>query len=112
MYVIFDRLMKQRNVTRYRVSQETGVAESSLSDWKNGKSMPKIDKMQKIAEYFGVTVDYLMGKEKPVTDDDELNKYLEELRTRPEMRMLFSVSEGCTKEEVEQAVKIIEALRK
>jgi hypothetical protein len=37
---------------------------------------------------------------------------LTELRDRPEMRMLFKLAKGATREDVEQAVKIIEALRK
>ena len=40
------------------------------------------------------------------------NEYLEELKNRPEMRMLFSLAKGATKEDIEQAVKIIEALKK
>lgn len=47
-----------------------------------------------------------------VNNDAELTNYLEELRTRPEMRMLFSVAKDATKEDVEKAVAIIEALRK
>lgn len=47
-----------------------------------------------------------------VNNDPELTAYLEELRNRPEMRMLFSVAKGATKEDVEKAVAIIEALRK
>ena len=63
MYEIFEKLMKDRGVTPYRVHKETGVAQSTLSDWKNGKCRPKIDKIQKIADYFGVSVDYLLGNE-------------------------------------------------
>lgn len=63
MYEIFEKLMKDRGVTPYRVHKETGVAQSTLSDWKNGKCRPKIDKIRAIADYFGVTVDYLLGNE-------------------------------------------------
>lgn len=49
---------------------------------------------------------------KLVNQDSELTAYLEELRTRPEMRMLFSVAKGASKADVEKAVAIIEALRK
>ena len=77
--------------------------------------------MEKIADYFGVTVDYLMGRENEpevfdkeknliVLDDDAL-ELLEELKTRPEMRTLFSVSKKATKEDILKAVKIIEALK-
>lgn len=43
-------------------------------------------------------------------ETDELNAYLEELRTRPEMKMLFSLTKSATKEDVKKAVKVIEAL--
>lgn len=64
MYEIFERLMKEKGVTPYRVFKETGVSQSSLSDWKRGRSVPKIDKLKKIAAYFGVSVNYLMGDSK------------------------------------------------
>ena len=117
MYENFDKLLKDFGVTRYQVSKATGVPQSSLSDWSKGKSKPKYENMKKLADYFGVSVDYLLGnsneKEKPAaTEDDELNEYLEELKTRPEMRMLFSLAKGATKQDVEQAVAIVEALFK
>lgn len=74
MYKIFEELCTSRNVTPYRVGKETGIATSTFSDWKNGKSTPKTDKLQKIADYFGVTVDYLTKGEEP-----KLNKYSDEI---------------------------------
>lgn len=64
MYEVFSELLQKNGVTPYKVSKETGVSQSTLSDWKRGLSTPKIDKMQKIADYFGVSVEYLQtGKE-------------------------------------------------
>lgn len=68
MYSIFEMLCAQNSVTPYKVGKETGIATSTLSDWKNGKSTPKQDKLKLIAEFFNVSIDYLMtGKdgEKP-----------------------------------------------
>lgn len=62
MYEIFEILLKEKNVTAYRVAKETGIATATLSDWKNGRSKPKQDKLKKIADYFGVSLDYLVGK--------------------------------------------------
>ena len=62
-YEIFRRLLDERHLTPYKVHKATGISTATLSDWKNGKSTPKIDKMQKIAEFLGVTVDYLMTGE-------------------------------------------------
>ena len=47
----------------------------------------------------------------PELEDSELWSYLEELKNRPEMRMLFKCAADATKEDVEKAVKIIEALQ-
>lgn len=61
MYEIFEELLKKHNVTAYRVAKETGITTATFTSWKQGKYTPKQDKLQKIADYFGVTVDYLMG---------------------------------------------------
>ena len=66
MYEIFVKQKEKYGVTAYKVSKATGIGGSTFTDWKNGRSVPKQDKLQKIADYFGVTIDYLMtGKEEP-----------------------------------------------
>ena len=73
MYEIFEQLLQKYGVTAYRLSQEIGVSQSTLSDWKRGRSTPKLDKLQKIADYFGVTVDFLMtGSEQEKDFDPKL----------------------------------------
>lgn len=47
-------------MTAYKVSKATGVTQTSLSNWKSGRNTPSTKTLQKIADYFGVTVDYLM----------------------------------------------------
>lgn len=63
MYEIFEELMRQAGVKASQVARETGVGKVTLSDWKLGKYTPKEDKRQKIADYFGVSLAYLDGKE-------------------------------------------------
>lgn len=64
MYEIFENLLKKNGVTAYKVAKESGVTQTALSNWKTGKSTPTTKTLQKIADYFGVTIDYLMtGKE-------------------------------------------------
>jgi len=78
MYEVFSELLQKNGVTPYKVSKETGVSQSTLSDWKRGLSTPKIDKMQKIADYFGVSVEYLQTGKEPerqkVTGNTSLTK--------------------------------------
>ena len=62
-YKIFEELLKINKTTVYRVAKDTGIAPSTLSDWKNGRSAPKTDKLKLIAEYFGVSLEYMTGAE-------------------------------------------------
>ena len=73
MYEIYCKLRDQAHVKDADVVKATKITKSTFSDWKNGRSNPKLDKLQKIADYFGVTVDYLMtGKEEPKEKSPEL----------------------------------------
>ena len=73
MYEIYCKLRDQAHVKDADVVKATKITKSTFSDWKNGRSNPKLDKLQKIADYFGVTGDYLMtGKEEPKEKSPEL----------------------------------------
>lgn len=79
MYEILVKLMKERGMSAYRLSKETGVSQSTLSDWKAGKSVPRPITLKVLADYFGVSVSYLKGEstereEKPADDIGALSK--------------------------------------
>ena len=72
-YKIFEELLKINKTTVYRVSKETGIAASTLSDWKNGRSTPKTEKLRLIADYFGVSLEYMIGKDSKNDNSSELS---------------------------------------
>ena len=63
MYYIFVELLQRNGVSTYQVSKATGIAQSVFSSWKNGIRKPKADNLKKIADYFGVSTDYLLGRD-------------------------------------------------
>lgn len=66
MYEVFEQLLQKYHVTTYQVAKATGIAQSTFSSWKSRKNLLSGEKAKKIADYFGVSVDYLMtGKEEP-----------------------------------------------
>lgn len=116
MYEIFEQLMKSYGYTAYKVSVETGIAQSTLSDWKKGKSTPKADKMQKIADLFNVSVDYLMtGEEK----DDSIPYYLNDdardmaqfMFENPEYKVLFDASRKVSKDDIKTVAAILDKFK-
>lgn len=58
----FKKLLDERNVTAYKVYLETGIPQSTLSDWKHGKSNPKLDKVKLLSDYFNVPIEYFLGE--------------------------------------------------
>lgn len=60
MYKKYEALLKQTGKTSYQVSKDTGIGQNTLSGWKSGRSKPKVDKLQILADYFGVSVTYFL----------------------------------------------------
>ena len=88
MYEIFEKLLKEHNLTAYKVAKDTGLTTATLTNWKKGRYTPKQDKLQKIAEYFGVSLEYLTTGKEPATDwkptftekdEKDLDKKVEDL---------------------------------
>ena len=66
MYEIFEQLLQKYGVTTYQVSKATGISQSTFSNWKSRRNLLSSDKAKLIADYFGVSLDYLMtGKDEP-----------------------------------------------
>ena len=122
----YDRIfeiMKEKELTAYRVSKDTGISQASLADWRKGRSKPKIDKLQKLSEYFGVSIQYLTGESDQIDNtqqiqapngyyvDKETAEYAEMLRTRPGARLLFSAAKDISKDDLQKAVEYIEFLK-
>lgn len=94
-----------------------GVSGNLVTTWLSGRNTSYKKKLYQIASVYGVSVEWLKGEtdeRKPralVNGDPELTEYLDELQNRSEMRMLFSVSKGATKEQIEAIVRMIEAMQ-
>lgn len=69
MYEVFEQLLQKHGVTSYKVAKEAGVTQTALSNWKAGRSTPTTKTLQKIADYFGVTVDYLISGKNDSSED-------------------------------------------
>ena len=60
MYEKFAALLQQKDITAYRVSKDTGIPANTFTDWKNGRSKPKADKLLILAKYFNVPLEYFV----------------------------------------------------
>ena len=80
MYEIYCKLRDELGLKDADVSKATGITKSTFSDWKNGRSKPKDEKLLKIATFFGVTLDYLrtgtMSEDEHIKNMTENSKLL------------------------------------
>lgn len=111
-------IMSERKITQSELSKRTGIRQSSISDWLNGRYEPKQDKIYLIAQALGVSPSWLLGYDETTSNqtedyyvDPETAEFAEYLRTRPEARLLFSASRGISKEEMQEAVNYIEFIK-
>ena len=120
MYEIYLKLKEKYHVTDYQVSKDTGIPRSTFSEWKNGKYIPKRDKLQKIADYFNVSIEYLMtgkdtGKEstsgKVYYFDDEAAETAQKLYENSDLRMLFDAAQDVDAENLQLAAEMLKRFK-
>lgn len=70
MYERYKKLLDEKNLKNADVSRGANVSNMTLSDWKNGKTIPKTDTLRKIAEFLEVSVDYFFGSENYQIDNE------------------------------------------
>lgn len=115
-YNRFEQLRSAKGITKKFIAQALGRSSTICQDWKQQKSQPNPEQLHRVAEILDTTPAYLSGETddpSPVpAADRELEALLTALREREDMRMLFSLARDASPEDVRQAVKIIEALRR
>ena len=84
-YDLFKKLCDDRNISVSKACIEMGLSRSIAAKWKNTKTNPSAEVLPKIAKYFNVSVDYLLGAEEKVKtpaltakDERDISKKLEE----------------------------------
>lgn len=107
-------ICKERKIPISKLERDLGYANGYIGQLRKGV-FPD-DRLSEIAKYLSVSTEYLITgeqKEKAAIDvvDDDLKEYLDKLRTRQEMRMLFSTTKTATKAQIEAIVKFIEGMQ-
>lgn len=115
-YEAFERLCKAKGVTPYRVAKDTGVTTATLSSWKNGRYIPKTDKLQILADYFGVSVDCFIGVQ---TDeqpeyyyDKETLEMAQKLFENKDLRILFDAAKDIDPSDLFFVYSLIQRMKK
>ena len=115
MYKKFERLLELKGVTPYRVHKDTGISTATLSDWKNGKSQPKKDKIEIICKYFDVPISYFYETEAAGGKyylNDETAEMAQALFENKDLKVLFDAAKDASPEDLKTTYDMLMALKK
>lgn len=117
MYEIYCKLRDDRGMKDADVARETGITKSTFSDWKNGRSKPKDAKLKKIADLFGVSVEYLRtgeedGNIEKYYINDETAQVAQEIFENKELRALFDVQKDMAPDDLRALHNMALALKR
>lgn len=110
VYERIEKLRKLRKISQGKLEKELGFSNGSISKWKS--SMPNPERLKKLADYFGVSVDYLMNGE-----GSDIKYYINEetAETAQQIfendKVLFDVYRSADKERLIEYAKRLKALR-
>ena len=117
MYEVFEQLLQKFGVTTADVCKATGIGQSTMSNWKSRRNLISGKNAQLIADYFGVSVDYLMtGKEKEGGEkyyiNDETASIAQEIFDNKELHLLFDAAKDAQPEDLQTVHQMLLALKR
>ena len=114
-YKVFADLLQRANVKAYDVSKATGISTTTLSAWKKGEYTPKAEKLQRIADYFGVSLEYLRSGDQDTPagyyTDPETARVAQEILDDPDLRALFSAARDSKPEDLRTAAALLKRFK-
>ena len=113
-------LREEKRLSQVELSKKLNVTSQALSQYELGKRIPDAEMIIRIADFFDVSVDYLLDRtnERITVDnikailasDPAFARALDKLTTRKELQELFKVTKDLSRERVEQIIRIIKAM--
>lgn len=90
---ILKELRMSKKVTQQEIAEITGVTPTGVSYWESGKAVPNYETLDKLANFLGVTVDYLMGRKVSLDIEDKKAVIFRKADQVPEkdQKILFSI---------------------
>lgn len=99
-------LRKEQNLTQEEIGELCEVGKTTISNWENNITQPPFEIVKRLAQYFGVTIDYLLN----FTQEDADN--MEKLKQALKQAGMWNYSmNDMSREDFEKAMKIVAMLK-
>lgn len=101
---VFNKLCEENNTSYKKIADMLGYSPQAVSKWGRGETEPNLDTLNKLSEYFNVSVDFLLGKTSVKKIDEPYDDELE--------KVLFSKAKDLTDDEKKTIINVINAIKK
>ncbi len=109
------RLMEEQNLTQADVAKSIGVSPQTFNTWVRGIALPRMGKIQRLADYFRVDKSDLLedtaNNKKTYYSDPEVGKIVNELKDRPDLRVLLDASRDLDESDMFELIDIINKIK-
>ena len=113
-------LREEKKLSQIELSKKLNITNQALSQYELGKRMPDAEMILKMANFFSVSVDYLLDRTDEritvdkikaiIASDPDFARVLDKLSTRKELQELFKIAKDLPPEKVKQCIRIIRAM--
>jgi transcriptional regulator with XRE-family HTH domain len=113
-------LRNEKNLTQRELARLLNLSPSTIAMYETGQRFPDPETLKKIADFFNVSIDYLLGRTdirspvdeitEAVSDDPELLEFWNELKEREDLKLLFKQTKKLSPKDIKQIIRIIKAI--
>ncbi|MBM7623658.1 helix-turn-helix domain-containing protein [Sporohalobacter salinus] len=120
------KLRKEKNISQRKLAKILGLSPSTIAMYETEKRKPDSETLQKIADFFDVSVDYLLGRtdqrqsnnenkkadkiKQALSDDPELIEFWEQLSTREDLKLMFKQTKDLSPESIHRIIEIVKII--
>lgn len=114
------KLRKEKGLYQKDVAEDIGLTASAIGFYEQGKRKPDNDTLQKLADYYDVSTDYLLGRtnerssadkiKKAISDDPELQDAWDQISKRENLQLLFKQTKDMDDSSIKQIIRVIKAI--
>lgn len=114
------KLRKEKGLYQKDVAEDIGLTASAIGFYEQGKRKPDNDTLQKLADYYDVSTDYLLGRtnerssadkiKKAISDDPELQDAWDQISKRENLQLLFKQTKDMDDSSIRQIIRVIKAI--
>lgn len=107
-----SQLIRQNNIEQKDISKGTGITEATISRYVNGKMKPTMKNAKLLADYFGVSINFLSGNDQDqYYINEDTAELAQEIFDNPELKILMKASKKLKKSDLESLIKIINSMK-